>query len=57
MNELDVGAMAVNLPSAGWEVQQAFGGFKASGGSGWKEQGTEVLDFFCELKAVQILPG
>ena len=46
-----------NLPSAGWEVQQAFGGFKASGGSGWKEQGTEVLDFFCELKAVQILPG
>ena len=57
VNELDVGAMAVNLPSAGWEVQQAFGGFKASGGSGWKEQGTEVLDFFCELKAVQILPG
>ena len=57
VNELEVGAMAVNLPSAGWEVQQAFGGFKASGGSGWKEQGTEVLDFFCELKAVQILPG
>ena len=57
VEEVEVGNMAVNLPSAGWEVQSAFGGFKASGGSGWKEQGVEALDFFSELKAVQVLPG
>ncbi len=57
VDEIHVGAMAVNLPSAGWEVQTAFGGINASGGSGWKEQGVEALDFFSELKAVQILPG
>jgi aldehyde dehydrogenase (NAD+) len=52
---LHAGAVAVNLPSAGWEVQAAFGGFKDSGGSGWKEQGAEALDFFSELKATQVL--
>ncbi len=51
---LHAGAVAVNLPSAGWEVQAAFGGFKDSGGSGWKEQGAEALDFFSELKATQV---
>ena len=51
-----IGAFAVNLPSAGWEVQTPFGGVKASGGTGWKEQGIEALDFFCDLRAVQIMP-
>ena len=53
--ELDVGALAINLPSAGFEVQTPFGGTKASGGTGWKEQGTEGLEFYRELKAVQML--
>jgi acyl-CoA reductase-like NAD-dependent aldehyde dehydrogenase len=55
VDELEAGAVAVNLPSAGWEVQTPFGGFKASGGYGSKEQGVEGLEFFCELKAVQVL--
>jgi aldehyde dehydrogenase (NAD+) len=55
LNGLHAGAVAVNLPSAGWEVQVAFGGFKDSGGPGWKEQGSEALDFFSELKATQVL--
>jgi aldehyde dehydrogenase (NAD+) len=55
VDELEAGAVAVNLPSSGWEVQAPFGGFKASGGYGTKEQGVEGLDFFCELKAVQVL--
>ena len=54
---LEAGAVAVNAPSAGWEVQVPFGGVKESGGTGWKEQGLEALDFFSDLKAVQIWPG
>lgn len=57
VQELEVGAVAVNLPSAGWELNTAFGGTKASGGYGWKEQGVEAFDFFSELKAVQTQAG
>lgn len=56
IRDLEVGAVAVNLPSAGWEIQTAFGGTKASGGTGWKDQGPEALGFFSELKAAQVLP-
>jgi alpha-ketoglutaric semialdehyde dehydrogenase len=54
LDGLEAGAVAVNLPTAGWEVQIAFGGVKDSGGSGWKEQGAETLDFFSDLKATQV---
>lgn len=57
LDGLEAGAVAVNLPSAGWEVQTAFGGLKESGGSGWKEQGIETLDFFSDLKATQVMAG
>ena len=48
---VDVGCVAVNLPTAGWDVQLPFGGFKDSG-SGFKEQGENALDFYSRVKTV-----
>lgn len=50
-SEVDVGNVAVNLPTAGWDVQHPFGGFKDSG-SGFKEQGTAAFDFYCRTKTI-----
>jgi aldehyde dehydrogenase (NAD+) len=47
----DVGQVAVNLPTSGWDVHMPFGGFKDSG-SGHKEQGLEALDFYRRTKTV-----
>ena len=49
----DVGQVAVNLPTSGWDVHMPFGGFKASG-SGHKEQGLEGLDFYRKTKTVAL---
>lgn len=51
--EIDVGCVAVNLPTAGWDVQLPFGGFKASG-SGFKEQGLAALEFYSRVKTVAV---
>jgi alpha-ketoglutaric semialdehyde dehydrogenase len=47
----DVGQVAVNLPTSGWDVHMPFGGFKGSG-SGHKEQGLAGLDFYRKTKTV-----
>ena len=49
----DVGQVAVNLPTSGWDVHMPFGGFKSSG-SGHKEQGPEGLDFYRRTKTVAL---
>jgi aldehyde dehydrogenase (NAD+) len=49
----EVGQVAVNLPTSGWDVQMPFGGFKDSG-SGHKEQGLEGLDFYRRTKTVAV---
>lgn len=49
----DVGQVAVNLPTSGWDVHIPFGGFKASGSSE-KEQGLEGLDFYRRAKTVAV---
>lgn len=49
----DVGCVAVNLPTAGWDVHVPFGGLKMSG-SGSKEQGEQGLAFYSRLKAVAV---
>lgn len=49
--EVDAGCVAVNLPTAGWDVHLPFGGFKDSG-SPFKEQGVEALTFFTRVKTV-----
>lgn len=51
----EVGQVAVNLPTSGWDVQMPFGGAKASG-SGHKEQGIEGLHFYARTKTVAIAP-
>lgn len=48
---VDAGNVAVNLPTAGWDVQHPFGGFKDSG-SPFKEQGTAAFDFYCRTKTI-----
>ena len=47
----EVGCVAVNLPTAGWDVHLPFGGFKDSG-SGFKEQGENVLEFYSRVKTI-----
>jgi alpha-ketoglutaric semialdehyde dehydrogenase len=47
----DVGQVAVNLPTSGWDVHMPFGGFKNSG-SGHKEQGAAGLEFYRNTKTV-----
>jgi alpha-ketoglutaric semialdehyde dehydrogenase len=49
--EADVGCVAVNLPTAGWDVHVPFGGFKDSG-SAFKEQGVEALAFATRVKTI-----
>lgn len=51
--DAEVGQVAINLPTSGWDVHMPFGGFKASG-SGRKEQGAEGLDFYLRTKTVAI---
>jgi acyl-CoA reductase-like NAD-dependent aldehyde dehydrogenase len=48
---VDAGNVAVNLPTAGWDVQHPFGGFKDSG-SAFKEQGVAAFDFYCRTKTI-----
>ena len=54
--QADVGQVAVNLPTSGWDVHMPFGGFKDSG-SGHKEQGLDGLDFYRKTKTVAMRSG
>jgi alpha-ketoglutaric semialdehyde dehydrogenase len=49
VDAVDVGQVAVNLPTSGWDVHQPFGGFRDSG-SAFKEQGLEALRFYSRVK-------
>ncbi|HXH95971.1 MAG TPA: aldehyde dehydrogenase family protein, partial [Gaiellaceae bacterium] len=49
----DVGQVAVNLPTSGWDVHMPFGGFRDSG-SAFKEQGVDALRFYTRTKTVAI---
>jgi alpha-ketoglutaric semialdehyde dehydrogenase len=49
----DVGQVAVNLPTSGWDVHQPFGGFKESG-SAHKEQGVDAMRFYTRTKMTAI---
>lgn len=52
-DRVDAGQVSVNLPTSGWDIHHPFGGFKDSG-SGYKEQGAEVLNFYTRVKTVAI---
>lgn len=49
----DVGQLAVNLPTSGWDVHHPFGGFALSG-SAFKEQGVEGLSFYRRVKTCAV---
>jgi aldehyde dehydrogenase (NAD+) len=49
----EVGQVAVNLPTSGWDVHMPFGGFRESG-SAFKEQGLDALRFYTRTKTVAV---
>jgi aldehyde dehydrogenase (NAD+) len=49
----EVGKVHINSPTIGGEAQAPFGGSKATG-IGPREQGTEVFEFYTEIKTVYI---
>ena len=51
VDHVQAGMVAINGPTFGSEPHTPFGGFRASG-NGFRECGTEVLDFYSEWKAV-----
>ena len=53
LNAAEVGQVAINLPTSGWDVHQPFGGFKQSGSS-FKEQGVEATRFYTRTKMAAI---
>lgn len=56
VDRVDVGQVAVNLPTSGWDVHVPFGGFRDSG-SAFKEQGVDALRFYTKTKTVAISYG
>ncbi|MFJ2901254.1 aldehyde dehydrogenase family protein [Streptomyces sp. NPDC087212] len=52
-DEAECGQVAVNTTTTGWDVHLPFGGFHDSG-TGYKEQGEEVLRFSTRIKTVAV---
>ncbi|MFJ9541364.1 aldehyde dehydrogenase family protein [Streptomyces sp. NPDC101225] len=52
-DEAECGQVAVNTTTTGWDVHLPFGGFHDSG-TGYKEQGDEVLRFSTRVKTVAV---
>jgi len=53
VDQANVGQVAVNLPTSGWDVHQPFGGFGDSG-SAFKEQGASGLRFYSRIKTAAV---
>jgi alpha-ketoglutaric semialdehyde dehydrogenase len=53
INRAEAGQVAVNLPTAGWDVHHPFGGFRDSG-SPFKEQGSPGLRFYTRIKTTAV---
>ncbi len=53
IDEAECGQVAVNTTTTGWDVHLPFGGFRDSG-TGYKEQGEEVLRFSTRVKTVAV---
>ena len=49
----EAGQVAVNLPTAGWDVHHPFGGVRESG-SAFKEQGAPGLRFYTRIKTAAV---
>jgi aldehyde dehydrogenase (NAD+) len=53
IGQAQVGQVAVNLPTSGWDVHHPFGGWKNSG-SPFKEHGKHGLRFYTRVKTVAL---
>ena len=53
VDRAEAGQVAVNLPTAGWDVHHPFGGFRDSG-SAFKEQGSPGLRFYTRIKTAAV---
>ena len=53
IDRAEAGQVAVNLPTAGWDVHHPFGGFRDSG-SPFKEQGSPGLRFYTRIKTTAV---
>jgi len=53
IDRAEAGQVAVNLPTAGWDVHHPFGGFRESG-SAFKEQGSPGLRFYTRIKTAAV---
>jgi aldehyde dehydrogenase (NAD+) len=53
IDQAEAGQVAVNLPTAGWDVHHPFGGFRESG-SPFKEQGAPGLRFYTRIKTAAV---
>jgi alpha-ketoglutaric semialdehyde dehydrogenase len=53
IDRAEAGQVAVNLPTAGWDVHHPFGGFRESG-SAFKEQGAPGLRFYTRIKTAAV---
>jgi alpha-ketoglutaric semialdehyde dehydrogenase len=51
--DAEAGQVAVNLPTAGWDVHHPFGGFRESG-SAFKEQGAPGIRFYTRIKTAAV---
>jgi acyl-CoA reductase-like NAD-dependent aldehyde dehydrogenase len=53
IEQAEAGQVAVNLPTAGWDVHHPFGGFRESG-SPFKEQGAPGIRFYTRIKTAAV---
>jgi alpha-ketoglutaric semialdehyde dehydrogenase len=53
IDRAEAGQVAVNLPTAGWDVHHPFGGFHESG-SAFKEQGSPGIRFYTRIKTAAV---
>jgi aldehyde dehydrogenase (NAD+) len=53
LERAEAGQVAVNLPTAGWDVHHPFGGFRESG-SAFKEQGSPGIRFYTRVKTAAV---
>ncbi|HSY16096.1 MAG TPA: aldehyde dehydrogenase family protein [Jatrophihabitantaceae bacterium] len=56
IQRLDVGQVAINLPTTGWDIHIPFGGFGESG-SYPKEQGSDAPSFYTRVKSASVHYG
>ena len=56
-DRIQAGVVKINQPTTGLELQLPFGGFKASTGGSFKEQGRTAVEFYSRVKSIYLNYG